>query len=211
MSKKINYYFQIIWITILFSFSIQSYATLGGPEEITVLGYDQKDQKIYLLRHYVDESGRLPQLYYFQLNSKTPNKFITVSSIYPSKKLMQHDFVQAEKKFDNTLKAIGAHLKPLTPYKAPHTVKILPHSVSIKKMPSTEDPSFIYTQRNTVYTVQSIQLKSQKQTAVHYDEQLSISQSYTIPQHNKILVIVKYDGIPIETGYSIEDPVLLLS
>ena len=73
--------FKSIISSSLMIFSVQSYATLGGPEEITVLGYNQKDQKIYLLRHYVDESGRLPQLYYFQLNSKTPNKLITVSSI----------------------------------------------------------------------------------------------------------------------------------
>ena len=41
---------------------IISFATVGGQQRIEVLGYDQKDQKVYLLRHYEDGRGRLPQL-----------------------------------------------------------------------------------------------------------------------------------------------------
>ncbi|KCY35165.1 hypothetical protein J608_5629, partial [Acinetobacter baumannii 1288284] len=35
-------------------------------------------------------------------------------------------------------------------------------------------------------------------------------QNYSVPKHNKRLVVVKYLGVPEETGYDIEDPVLLL-
>ncbi len=74
---------------LLFStlfFSSHSFATVGGPQNIEVLGLDQADQKIYVMRHYLDGRGRLPQLYYYQLNSKTPSKLIEVKVfIYQSK------------------------------------------------------------------------------------------------------------------------------
>ena len=38
-----------------------SLATVGGPQNLEVLGYEAKDQKLYLLRHYLDGRGRLPQ------------------------------------------------------------------------------------------------------------------------------------------------------
>ena len=47
------------------------------------------------------------------------------------------------------------------------------------------------------------------QQAVDYGQGLSISQAYKIPQQQKIVVAVKYLGIPFESGYSIEDAVLL--
>ena len=58
------------------------FATVGGEETIELLGYDQFDQKIYLARYFHDASGRVPQLYYYQLNSKKPTQLIEVKSIY---------------------------------------------------------------------------------------------------------------------------------
>ena len=33
---------------------VSAFATVGGPQNIEVLGYEVKDQKLYLLRHYLD-------------------------------------------------------------------------------------------------------------------------------------------------------------
>ena len=70
----------LLFSTLLFS--SHSFATVGGPQNIEVLGLDQADQKIYVMRHYLDGRGRLPQLYYYQLNSKPPSKLIEVKSLY---------------------------------------------------------------------------------------------------------------------------------
>ena len=59
---------------------VSAFATVGGPQNIEVLGYEVKDQKLYLLRHYLDGRGRLPQLYYYNFKSKTPNQLIQVNS-----------------------------------------------------------------------------------------------------------------------------------
>jgi hypothetical protein len=44
---------------------------------------------------------------------------------------------------------------------------------------------------------------------VDYKNGLHISQSYKVPNQQKALVTVQYLGIPFETGYNIEDPILL--
>ena len=60
-----------------------SFATVGGPQNIEILGYDHQDQKVYLLKHYEDGRGRLPQLYYYQFkNNQHPEKLIQVNSLY---------------------------------------------------------------------------------------------------------------------------------
>ena len=53
-------------------------------------------------------------------------------------------------------------------------------------------------------------LKSPVHKAVDYKNGLRISQSYKVPNQPKALVTVQYLGIPFETGYNIEDPVLLM-
>lgn len=42
----------LLFSTLLFS--SHSFATVGGPQNIEVLGLDQADQKIYVMRHYLD-------------------------------------------------------------------------------------------------------------------------------------------------------------
>src|SRR5690554_3318375 len=77
-----------------------SLATVGGPQNLEVLGYEAKDQKLYLLRHYLDGRGRLPQLYYYNFKSKMPNQLIQVNSLYINPKTKKIDYDQNSKKFD---------------------------------------------------------------------------------------------------------------
>ncbi len=166
---------------LLFStlfFSSHSFATVGGPQNIEVLGLDQADQKIYVMRHYLDGRGRLPQLYYYQLNSKTPSKLIEVKSLYINPKTQKIDYDQDSQKFDHDIAKIKNRLKALTPF-------------------------------SYQYQVKYNNLKSPVHKAVDYKNGLRISQSYKVPNQQKALVTVQYLGIPFETGYNIEDPILL--
>lgn len=56
-----------------------SYATVGGGQSINVLGYEQINEKIYLLRN--DERGLIPQLYYYDFKKRSPT-LVEVKSIY---------------------------------------------------------------------------------------------------------------------------------
>lgn len=75
--------------------------------------------------------------------------------------------------------------------------------------PAWHDPQEKVPKWTYQYQVKSGLQKSAVQQAVSYQQGLKISQAYKVPRQNKTLVIVKYLGIPFETGYSIEDPALL--
>ncbi|MFH7766509.1 aminotransferase [Acinetobacter sp. BSP-28] len=199
-----------------FSFSLillpcTSFATVGGPQNIEVLGYEGKEQKVYVLKHYLDGRGRLPQLYYYQFKNNTqPEKLIQVNSLYINPKTKQIDYDQDSQRFDKEVAKIKKRLTPLVPIPK-QSIKIQ----VLKKTPSKEkswyDPQQYIPKYTYKYQLSNKTLKSQIHQAIDYRHGLSISQAYKIPQQQKILAVVKYLGIPFETGYTIEDPVLLLA
>ncbi len=100
-------YNAILFVTTSLWLPSFAFATVGGPQNIEVLGLDQADQKIYLLRHYLDGRGRLPQLYYYQFNRKqSPEKLIEVKSLYINPKTKRIDYDQNSQKFDREIAKI---------------------------------------------------------------------------------------------------------
>lgn len=187
---------------------VSAFATVGGPQNIEVLGYEVKDQKLYLLRHYLDGRGRLPQLYYYHFKSKTPNQLIQVNSLYINPKTKQIDYDQDSRKFDQEIAKIKKRLIPLVPLQKQNIqLKLLKTSKSTA--PAWHDPKQKVPKWTYQYQVQSSQYKSPVQQAVSYKADFRLSQTYQVPKQNKILVTVKYLGLPFETGYHIEDPALL--
>ncbi|MGE8538013.1 MAG: aminotransferase [Acinetobacter sp.] len=185
-----------------------AFATVGGPQNIEVLGYEVKEQKLYVMRHYLDGRGRLPQLYYYNFKSKTPNQLIQVNSLYINPKTKRIDYDQDSRKFDQDIAKIKKRLVPLHPIqKSKPELKIL--KTTKGTAPAWHDPQEKVPKWSYQYQVKSGSQKSPLHQAVSYQPGLKISQAYQVPRQNKTLVTVQYLGIPFETGYTIEDPVLL--
>ena len=92
-----------------------SFATVGGPQNIEILGYDHLFQKVYLLKHYEDGRGRLPQLYYYKFkNNQHPEKLIQANSLYINPKTQKIDYDQVGTQFEKELNKIKKRLKPFT-------------------------------------------------------------------------------------------------
>lgn len=186
---------------------IISFATVGGQQRIEVLGYDQKDQKVYLLRHYEDGRGRLPQLYYYNFESKQPNQLVQVNSLYINPKTKKIDYDQQPTRFNAELAKIKNRLKPLTKVSTQQAqIKVLHSSKRSADWINGTEP---VPQWQYCYRVDAGNFRSTVQQATSYKQGLNIHQAYNIPQQSKMLVTVKYLGIPFEMGYPIEDPVLL--
>ena len=205
----------LLWVS-------NTFATTGGPQEIELLGYEKTSAKLYLLRHYQDGRGRIPQLYYYQLNSKTPDKLIEVKSLYINPTTKQIDYDQEHTEFNQALEKIKSRLTPLIANRANNTkIQILSHKTEIVPSSYVLDekmPKYL-----TQYQISSQHHRSAKHQAVSYDLKyqgsenpkdpklkIRISQNFMIPNQNKMIVVVQYFGIPWESGYDIEDPVLLL-
>lgn len=200
---------KIIFSTFFLScISLSVYATVGGPQHIEVLGLDQKDQKIYLMRHFEDGRNRLPQLYYYQLNAKKPTQLITVRSLYINPKTKRIDYDQDSAQFDREIIKIKKRLLRLTPINTNNaSIQIITSINGTAK--AWYDPQVPIDKWTYQYRVKNPKYKSTVQTAVSYKEGLKISNVYKIPKNNGILVTIQYLGIPFETGYSTEDSVLL--
>lgn len=186
-----------------------SFATVGGPHNVEFLGYDAKDQKVYLLKHYQDGRGRLPQLYYYQFkNNQQPEKLIQVNSLYINPKTKKIDYDQDSTGFDQDILKIKKRLTPLIPVNKTLTKIQIVKKTRVQKSANSGFDDLI-TEYQYRYKVTTPQLSSLQQKAVAYKPNLNVSQAFKIPQHNTMVVAVKYLGIPFETGYTIEDPVLL--
>ncbi len=199
-----------VFLTFSATFTSYAFATVGGPETIQFLGYETKEQKLYLLRHYQDESGRLPQLYYYQFDkTKTYQKLIEVKSIYINPKTKKVDLEQDEQTFNKRLKVIQNRLEPLITGNT-ITAKIEILNTQTKQIPHGQDPKFKITQYKYQYRVANKVQSSQTQTAYAYKASLKISQGFIVPHQNKMVVAVQYLGLPNEVGYTKEDPVVLM-
>ncbi|MCO8046228.1 aminotransferase [Acinetobacter bohemicus] len=185
-----------------------AFATVGGPQNIEVLGYEVKDQKLYLMRHYLDGRGRLPQLYYYNFKSKQPNQLVMVNSLYINPKTKRIDYDQSSQKFDQEIAKIKKRLIPVIPVKK-QNIRLELLKTSKGYAPAWYDPQEKVPKWTYQYQVKSGSQKSPTHQAVSYQQGLKISQAYKVPKQNKTLVTIKYLGIPFETGYTIEDPVLL--
>ncbi|MEG0483722.1 MAG: hypothetical protein RR569_11480 [Acinetobacter sp.] len=188
--------------------SLHCNATVGGEQFIEVLGYEAKEQKLYVMRHYEDGRSRLPQLYYYQLNSKTPERLIEVQSLYINPKTKKIDYDQDGIQFEKDIAQIKKRLTPLLVGNN-QTAKIQILSHSTKHIPFEPDSIEGYDEYTTTYKVKTPDFQSKNQIAVNYDKKFKITQNFIIPKQNKLLIVIQYLGIPFETGYNMEDPVLL--
>lgn len=195
----------------MLAYSTTSFATVGGPQTIQILGYEATAQKIYLQQHYHDQSGQLPTLYYYQLNSKKPSQLIEVKSIY------QKPFknpVQAEQQFQSAVNQIQQRLQPL---------KRLPLRTAKLTVVSKQqrygdfwnyhhpDDAFKLYQHTQKYRIQHQNFLSPIQQTISYtDSSLKLQQLLVTTDRKAQIAVVSYLGIPFESGYMKQDPVLLL-
>lgn len=201
---------KFLTISLLVGCSFQAIATTGGDEKIEFLGYEPNDKKVYVLRHFEDGRGRLPQLYYFDFKGKNPSKLVEVESLYINAKTGKIDYDDHDGPFYQKLNKITRHLLPLNPIKPANvSLKILS-----KKQQNIRD-EYMYTETGIVkryqyrYQLSSGGYKSSTHSATTFSPSLSVSQAFIVPQQNNVVVAVKYKNAYYESGYYGEDPILL--
>ena len=187
-----------------------SHATVGGKSYIELLGYEARDQKLYLLKHNEDASGRLPQLYYFDFKSKHPEQLIEVKSIYPQTKTGEIDHFSngTDVAFERELKKITRRLKKLYPIN-PNIFNINIEKQETVHVPAWAEPEKTMPEYRYDYTVEDSPYKSTSQQAVSYAPKLAVKQAFRIPKQDRMVVTVEYLGFPDETMYTDEDAIIL--
>lgn len=191
--------------TALLCGTLSAWATIGGDITLEFLGYEPVDQKVYMLHNHEDGWGG-SKLYYFDLKGKNPNTAYEAKSYYNKDSIGIEDTGAddpAVKKLENLKK----RLTPLTPISTDGI------SLTILSTKTRQVESWGANGTDTVYhhqyRVTRGKYRSTTQKVVAFEPDLSVSQAYKVPQHDKIVVGVKYLETRMESGYTKEDPVIL--
>lgn len=186
-----------------------------------MIGRDLTAPKVYLLRHFEDGRGRLPQLYYFAVSKQSPSRsrLIQADSLYnrlPHNN--QPDYDATDGQFEQRLTAIRQRTKPLKslPTSAA-SLEILGHSMSrgTHWMDNPDIKVYRITYRYRIrYQHGNTRFASSPQRLTAYGHKPAsviptIRQLYRVPQEQTVIATVEYLGLPFETGYTLEDAVLL--
>ncbi|AMW78992.1 hypothetical protein AMD27_08925 [Acinetobacter sp. TGL-Y2] len=190
---------------------LSAYATVGGGQHLEFLGYEPKDQKLYVLRHFEDGRGRLPQLYYYQFSTQSTLKpqMIRVNSLYINPKTRKIDYDQDDAQFNQQLSKIKKRLKPLVKIKS-EQIKLDLSQKSQKHVPSIFSELSKIVQYRFRYQLYNPTHQSHKQEAISYTPKIRVNQAYSIPHQRQQIATVTYMAFPEEGGYNTEEPVLLI-
>lgn len=195
--------------------SVSALATVGGGQRIDILGYDKAEQKVFVLRHYDDGRGRLPQLYYYDLSSNNPEKLVEVRSLYVNPKTKKYDEFEDNKgRFSNGLKQIKNRVVTLKPTYTQVTVQV--QSLRQQKVTNLQSwlgeigPGTEY-QFNYKLNADEAKYSSPVHSATTYSVCLTTDNVvYKVPNQPYALATVNYKGTLMEGGYDYQDVVLLL-
>lgn len=148
------------------------------------LRLEPTDQKVYLLHEFWDGWGGY-KLYYFDLKGKNPHKLIEAKSYYHKDKQGGTD---DDPIFMAKLTHLQQRLNPLPPIAPKSAINIIINKHTTQNVPMPYDPERIITQYHHQYHLSYGKYQSPPQQATTYHRpNLTITQAYQIPKHNKML------------------------
>jgi hypothetical protein len=170
-----------------------------GAHTLDALGYDTEKQRVYLLEHFEDESGDLPQLHFMHTHGHHMGRLIPVRTWYSG------DAAEVEEKFEARLAELASGLRPLRPLSLDDLVlstrvvrrralRLYPDLPPIRK----------YELRLTVRPFHRDVVSSfggRALVTAYLRPRARLIEAYRIPGERLALAIASYIGIPFELGY----------
>lgn len=186
-------FFSLILLATL-SFSLPAKATTGGPKPIEVLGLDRADKKVFWLVHDYSESGELPRLHFFHLDS--PQRAVEVRSWYEDE--LNYDYGA----FETRLANLRRHLVPLEEL-SPKGLHFCQLVVDTDEYLVTDDlpPVSRFSLDIELSSPLLIQPLKTRLTTFRSPADAALQALYVVPDTEIIIAQISYTGIPIETGY----------
>lgn len=170
-------------------------SSTGGPDLIEVLGWDPGDRKVFVAQHYRGESGYPPAFAYFDLGGRSPGRPVVVPWSVASD----------DQEYRRREGALRARLRPLPSVPA---ASIFGVSKVLAK-----DVVTLNGGERTRYRVRVSRLHHDWGGAfevVTYDDpSVRVLSVHPIPGRRERLAILSFFGIPHESGYETQVPVIL--
>lgn len=185
-----------------------AHATVGSDDVFTLMGFDERENKVFFAITDGDGSGYVDSIYYIDMSKSA--RPIFAKSLYTTGNIEDCREACAERLTQKT-RQIEKRLIPLT---RTHTANLRWEIISqtITSIPWYGDPEMPTPEYDTHYQVvfddgQKV-LKGQGH-AVYYNHNFDIYQAFKIPNRAEMLVVIEYTGKAFETGYKKYDVVLL--
>lgn len=190
-----------IWVLILLLKPNLGLTTVGGPQEIQLLGYKEQERRVYWLTYFRDETGRLPQLSYIDFSTGQPFKPV-VDTLWMNAIEPYH-----MEELGSRLSTFRSQLIPLEDDMSDSlavTARILGVSdyVVNKRFPPVKRFEMEIVLRSGL-------LKGTQKVTAYINKRIGATQWYRIPNEPYGIAIFSFTGIPWESGYS-KDIVVVL-
>jgi len=176
-----------------------AHATHGGTDLCEVLGWDTRDQKVYVLRYNGSEGGPFWTLACFDLRTERPCRQIIVSTFEDEER---------ESVVKQSLAPLRKRLKPLSLLMEPTMLRSrVVHADSLVREYYGTIPRFRVelTGLQTATSITTLRLTTYVTPAAF------MPRLYAIPGRKELFAIVAFTGVWWETGYETQVPVLLQS
>lgn len=173
---------RLLCLLIGILFTLQNFATVGGPQTLEILGFNEQENSVLFLRHKNDAEGLPPQLWAFRLGSGE----IEVMA-------------DASKYYDNDGQAITKELKTLE-----KTEVITPSMLNIDWQTPIEVNDTVLQFEYTLYPakVKVVDHTFDIVQCFKKDKPIEITEQYYFEQSDLVFVIFQHFGICLETGYT---------
>jgi hypothetical protein len=192
----------IMLAACLLSQAASASATVGGPQVATILGWNPSEERIYYIVHFVDESGRLPRIYFLDLKSSQPGE-ATPPSLWPEKADRRTDYRSVDSKIETLRKRLVQLSAPV-----PDTLVVSITTRALQKE-WRDAQGDIRSRYELEILISTESLKGSARVTSYCNREILIKEWYKIPEMPFAVVNVSYTGLPDETCYA-RPAVLLL-
>lgn len=163
-------------------FCSQSFATVGGPQILEILGFNKQENSVLFLQHKNDAEGLPPQLWAFRLGSGEIEVHEDASAYH-----------------DNDGQAITSALQPLE-----NTEVITPSMLKVNWQTPVEVNDTVMQFEYTLYPAK-VKVADHSFDIVQCfkkDKPIEVAEQYYLEQSDLVFTIFRYFGVCFETGYT---------
>ncbi|OGC32971.1 hypothetical protein A2311_05445 [candidate division WOR-1 bacterium RIFOXYB2_FULL_48_7] len=185
----------LLSLTVLLAFVLfgPALATVGGEEEIEILGADPSGRSIYLIYQYYNEGPSMTELWHYSLPDRQLNKLT----------FRDEEENYSRDQLTNQLYKIKKHLRPLRPINPEQ------FPVVITLLASKEDNTFNYPIPYWEYQLSYDQGKSHLRLKNYWVKDVTIKSYWQTANGTSKLAIARFTGLPEEGGYKVDQALFL--
>ena len=194
----------------MFAFVASAWASIGGEEHVELLGADRKNQKIYFVRHYVDERGLPPEVFSFDMKPGSQPVKVEIKLPEPGTESRDRYIAEYEQR-KNWIRSLKSELSAIN-NGTTSGVNQLTVSTRITGIGLKSTSFFIPVFRfNMTATVKSGQAYGNTSVTAYGSRDVKIKGWTKLPDSKLSLVLISYAGVlnQDEGPYEKEDFILL--